>query len=298
MHESVLLAESIDALNIQPEGLYVDGTFGRGGHSQVILSKLGPSGRLIGIDKDLDAVKSALSDSRFEMVHDSFANMDRILNGRKANGILLDLGVSSPQLDQAERGFSFSKSGPLDMRMDQSQGESVAALLTHISIDELTYILREYGEERFARRIAEHILAAQALSPITDTLTLREIVAKAIPKKEFHKDPATRTFQALRIYINQELADLDRFLSIADQCLAPQGRLAIISFHSLEDRRVKQAMQAWCQPPQLPRHLPLRNVHFSLKMRMIARKIRASEEEIAHNPRARSAILRVMEKQP
>lgn len=296
MHTSVLLKESIEQLNMKPEGLYVDGTFGRGGHSKLILENLNENGRLIGIDKDLSAHEYAIDDARFKLVHSSFADIKNALDGELADGILLDLGVSSPQLDVAERGFSFKRDGPLDMRMDQSQGESVADLLTHIEHGPLAKILRTYGEEKFAGRIASAILAHQEKSPITRTLELQGVIANAVPFHDGKKDPATRSFQALRIYINKELGDLERFLADVYDVLKPGGRLVIIAFHSLEDRIVKQFMNKMSKGEQHPRGLPIMASDAGIKFSLIAKKFKPSAEEISNNVRSRSAILRCAEK--
>ena len=301
-HIPVLFSECLEALNIQPNGIYVDGTFGRGGHAQAILNKLGSDGMLWVFDKDPDAIavaqQLAEQDARVNVVHDSFATMEAHLPKGCVHGVLLDLGVSSPQLDEAARGFSFMKDGPLDMRMDPTRGESVATWLTHVDEATLADIIWRYGEERFAKRIAKAIVSAQAETPFTRTLALAEAIAKAVPFKDKHKHPATRTFQALRIFINQELSDVERVLERMPELLVPQGRLAVISFHSLEDRLVKQTLTQWTQGRDLPRHLPVaHNVAEQGKvMQWVMKKTKASQQEQQENVRSRSATLRVVEK--
>ena len=264
-HRAVLLKESIEGLNIHADGVYVDGTFGRGGHSRAILDKLGPLGRLIAFDKDPDAVVYAkqhfCNDKRFSIVQASFATIagvakEKQIEGR-INGILLDLGVSSPQLDNPERGFSFMQKGPLDMRMDLNQMQTAASFVNHAKVDDMAKVFKELGEERFAGRIARAIEAAREKTHILTTSALAEIVKAANPKWEKHKHPATRVFQAIRIHINQELEDLNHFLKNSIQVLAVGGRLSIISFHSLEDRIVKQFLQAHAKV-EIPRGLPVR----------------------------------------
>ena len=301
-HIPVLFNECLEALNIQPNGTYVDGTFGRGGHAQAILNKLGSDGMLWVFDKDPDAIavaqQLAEQDARVNVIHDSFATMETCLPKGRVHGVLLDLGVSSPQLDEAARGFSFMKEGPLDMRMDPTCGESVATWLTHVDEATLADIIWRYGEERFAKRIAKAIVSAQAETPFTRTLALAEAIAKAVPFKDKYKHPATRTFQALRIFINQELSDVGRALECMPELLAPQGRLAVISFHSLEDRLVKQTLTQWTQGRDLPRHLPVaHNVAEQGKvMQWVMKKTKASQQEQQENVRSRSATLRVVEK--
>lgn len=300
-HISVLLNESVDALNIQDKSIIIDGTFGRGGHSKLILEKLGPSGCLMGIDKDLAAIESSneIADERFEMVHDSFANIKAIVNERgltgKVTGILLDLGVSSPQIDEAERGFSFMKEGPLDMRMDQSSGEPCSEFLMHIDETELANIIYRYGDEKFSRRIAKAIVARREEGPIETTLALANLIEKAIPKRDKHKHPATRTFQALRIHLNKELEDLETFLADVEDLLAPGGRLSIISFHSLEDRIVKNYFNDKIKGPEIPRDMPVID-EFKPNWRKVINKHKAKDTEADQNIRARSAILRVGER--
>ena len=301
MHQSVLLQPAIDALAIKPDGIYIDGTFGRGGHSQAILSQLGAQGRLIAIDKDPQAVEAAaqIQDVRFTLVHDSFANIESIAKAHgiagQVDGLLLDLGVSSPQLDQAERGFSFMKDGPLGMRMDTTQGESVVQWLAHAEEKNIADVLWRYGEEKFSRRIARKITETRAEHPIVTTLELAELISSVVPKREPHKHPATRSFQALRIMINRELEDLESCLAQLPQVLAAQGHAVIISFHSLEDRIVKNRFRDWVQGPQLPRHLPIQN-DIQPKWRWVVKKQVPDKMEIESNARARSAVMRAVEK--
>lgn len=301
-HETVLLEEAVAALNIKPEGVYVDATFGRGGHSRRILTQLGAGGRLIAFDKDLAAmaVGQGWQDPRFEIVHSSFAQMAEVLRARgmdQVNGVLMDLGVSSPQLDEAERGFSFRFDAPLDMRMDTTRGLSAAAWLAEADEGEIRGVIKDYGEERYAKSIAGAIVAQRASAPITTTKRLADLVAGVVPTREPGQNPATRTFQAIRIYINRELEELSLALPQAEQLLAPGGRLAVISFHSLEDRIVKRFMREASSPPPLPRRLPVRAADIPApKMRLVGRAIRPQASEIATNPRARSATLRVAER--
>jgi len=303
-HQSVLFDESIDALNISPGGIYIDGTFGRGGHSKAILDKLDANGHLYGFDKDPEAISFSKTlfenESRFSIVQDSFANMKQQAKHwdieQKVNGILLDLGVSSPQLDDASRGFSFLRDGPLDMRMNPDQDQSAAQWLATEKESEIARVLKEYGEERYAKRIAKAIVAARQEVNITSTLQLADIVAKAHPAWEKHKHPATRTFQAIRIYINKELFDLQNFLEQALGVLAPGGRLAIISFHSLEDRLVKRFIQKQARGDDFPIDLPIQNSQLNKTLRKVGKLITPSEEELVANPRARSGRLRVAEK--
>jgi 16S rRNA (cytosine1402-N4)-methyltransferase len=303
-HRTVLLDEAVDALALEggrAAGTYIDGTFGRGGHSRLILSKLAPQGRLIAFDKDLQAIATAeqIDDPRFEIVHDSFATMREALAARgiaKVDGILLDLGISSPQVDDASRGFSFRNDGPLDMRMDTTRGISAAEWLATVPEQQLEKVIRDYGEERFAFQIAKAIAARRAVEPISGTRQLAEIVAHAVKTREKGKDPATRTFQAIRIYINKELEELEVGLQAALQKLAPHGRLAVISFHSLEDRIVKRFMASKANAPQPDRRLPIRAVDLPQPELRLLAKMKPSDVEIAANPRARSAIMRVCER--
>jgi 16S rRNA (cytosine1402-N4)-methyltransferase len=303
-HQAVLLHEAVEGLNIQENGIYIDGTFGRGGHSAAILEKLGAGGKLLAIDKDPEAIAVAKErfggDERFSIVQSSFAEIDQILKKKglsgKVNGILLDLGVSSPQLDQAERGFSFMKEGPLDMRMNPDEGESAAQWLSHASVEEMTEVLKKYGEERFGRRIAHAIAETRTKESILTTQQLVGIITAAQPVKEKHKHPATRSFQGIRIFINRELEDLERFLDGAVAQLVAGGRLSVISFHSLEDRIVKQKFHRLAHGQVLPRGLPIRDSDAGKEVRLIAKKVRAGADEINDNPRSRSAILRIAEK--
>ncbi len=303
-HRPVLFDEVLVALNIRPDGIYLDGTFGRGGHSAAILQRLNEKGRLLGMDKDPQAVEVArqrfAADPRFEIVQGSFTMLGREAEQRgwmgKVDGILLDLGVSSPQLDDPERGFSFSHDGPLDMRMDPSSGLSAAQWLAQAKEAEIANVLKEYGEERFAKRIARAIVQQREQSPITTTARLAKIVAEANPKWEKDKNPATRSFQAIRIFINSELDDLEQVLTQSVEMLAPGGRLAVISFHSLEDRRVKRIIRDEARGGELPPDLPVTEAHFNRRLRLVGRDIRAGKEELAVNPRARSAVLRVAER--
>ncbi|KVZ00815.1 16S rRNA (cytosine(1402)-N(4))-methyltransferase RsmH [Burkholderia ubonensis] len=304
-HRTVLLDEAVDALVTRPEGIYVDGTFGRGGHSRAVLARLGAAGRLIAFDKDPRAIETAqgIEDARFSIVHDSFASMQGALAARgigKVSGVLLDLGVSSPQVDDPQRGFSFRADGPLDMRMDPTRGESAAEWLARASLQELTEVIRDYGEERFAFQIAKALVARRAesdrLGPLDSTGELAQIVGHVVKTREKGKDPATRTFQAIRIHVNQELADLQVVLDAALSLLEQGGRLVVISFHSLEDRIVKRFMQAHASAPAVDRRLPIRAVDLpSPPLKIIGRKF-PSDAEVAANPRARSAVMRIAER--
>ncbi|MCU7796807.1 MAG: 16S rRNA (cytosine(1402)-N(4))-methyltransferase RsmH [Candidatus Thiodiazotropha sp. (ex Myrtea spinifera)] len=303
-HLSVLLQPSIEALNINPAGIYLDGTFGRGGHSRLILEGLGQEGQLIAIDRDPQAVaygeQMFADDSRFNIVHGSFAMLGEIAEqvgvmGR-VDGILLDLGVSSPQLDQSERGFSFGKDGPLDMRMDTSQGESAATWLARAEAGEIAGVLKTYGEERHAKRIARAIVEARAESPITTTARLAELVSKANPSWEKGKHPATRSFQAIRIHINGELDAIKTCLTQVLDVLALGGRLVVISFHSLEDRIIKRFMRDQAKGDRFPPGVPVRQDQLQPRLRLIGKAISPDAVEIEANPRARSAVLRVAER--
>ncbi|KVN42599.1 ribosomal RNA small subunit methyltransferase H [Burkholderia pyrrocinia] len=304
-HRTVLLDEAVDALVTRPDGTYVDGTFGRGGHSRAVLARLGAAGRLIAFDKDPRAIETAqgIEDARFSIVHDSFASMQGALAARgveKVSGVLLDLGVSSPQVDDPQRGFSFRADGPLDMRMDPTRGESAAEWLARASLQELTEVIRDYGEERFAFQIAKALVARRAesdrLGPLDTTGELAQIVGHVVKTREKGKDPATRTFQAIRIHVNQELADLQVVLDAALSLLEQGGRLVVISFHSLEDRIVKRFMQAHASAPAIDRRLPIRAVDLpSPPLKVIGRKF-PSDAEVAANPRARSAVMRIAER--
>lgn len=301
-HVPVLAREAIDALAIKPDGVYVDGTFGRGGHSRLILARLSPAGRLIAMDRDPAAIEAGrrIHDPRLSLVRAPFSRMAVALDGLavdKVDGILLDVGVSSPQLDEAARGFSFRMDGPLDMRMDPDSGLSAAEWVAQAEENEMVEVIRRYGEERFARQIAHAIAAARTASPIRTTGELAQIVASAVRKREPGQHPATRTFQAIRIYLNREIEELEAVLPVCVQRLKSGGRLAVISFHSLEDRVVKRFMRDEERGPQLPRGLPVRAADIAPgRLRRVGRAIRAGEAEVSVNPRARSAVLRVAER--
>ena len=304
-HRTVLLEEAVNALVTRADGIYIDGTFGRGGHSRAVLAKLGESGRLIGFDKDPLAIATAqqIADPRFEIVHESFASLRDAMSERgvgRVSGVLLDLGVSSPQFDDPERGFSFRADGPLDMRMDPTRGESAADWLARATVQEMTEVIRDYGEERFAFQIAKALVARRAesdrLGPLDTTGELAQIVGNVVKTREKGKDPATRTFQAIRIHVNQELADLQVVLDAALSLLEQGGRLVVISFHSLEDRIVKRFMQAHASAPAVDRRLPIRAVDLPSPPLKIIGRVFASDAEVAANPRARSAVMRVAER--
>lgn len=303
-HKPVLVDEVLAALAVQQDGLYVDATFGRGGHSARILASLGAGGRLVAIDRDPEAIAAGrqrfASEPRIALVPGAFGDLAALVHAaagtRRCNGILLDCGVSSPQLDTPERGFSFQTDGPLDMRMDPQRGESAAMWLARAAHHEIRDVIARLGEEKFARRIADAIVRARSEAPLTRTLQLAEIVARAVPTREPGKNPATRTFQALRMFVNDELGQLRAALAQALGLLAPQGRLAVISFHSLEDAVVRDFMRDHSSvPPELAR-LPSLPPDAEPPLRLIGRKQRASEAEVAANPRARSALLRVAER--
>ncbi len=305
-HTTVLLDEAVNNLNIQPDGIYVDGTFGRGGHSSLILKRLGDKGRLIAIDRDPQAIAVAktIKDKRFNIIHGPFSGLANYiaelgLTG-KINGLLLDLGVSSPQLDDAERGFSFMRDGPLDMRMDPTRGIPAAQWLAQTECDEIAWVLKTFGEERFAKRIAQAIKIRNTEGPIISrTAELAEVITSAIPKKDKHKHPATRSFQAIRIYINSELLEIEHALKAALDILAPQGRLVVISFHSLEDRIVKQFIKQQSKNFQPPKGLPLTDAQlkqYGCSKLVALGKLKPSDSEIAHNPRARSSVLRIAQR--
>jgi 16S rRNA (cytosine1402-N4)-methyltransferase len=304
IHKPVLLEETLTALNIKPDGCYVDGTFGRGGHSQEIIKQLGENGKLLAFDKDPQAITTAnaiaANDDRLHVKQGSFTQLKQTIEELgwqgKVDGVFLDLGVSSPQLDDAERGFSFRFDGPLDMRMDPDSGQSAAQWLASAEERDIMMVLFDYGEEKFARRIASAIVAARQEQPINTTKRLASIVAAANPSRERNKDPSTRTFQAIRIFINQELEDLKTCLSQAVDILAPGGRLVVISFHSLEDRIVKRFIREQCKGDDYPLDLPVMHVQLNQNMKMIGKAIKAGRNELDENPRARSAVMRIAEK--
>ncbi len=309
-HISVLLNESIDGLAIKPDGTYIDGTFGRGGHSRTILSKLGENGRLFSIDRDPQAIAEAqkIDDPRFTIIHGPFSGMaeyaERYDLVGQVDGVLLDLGVSSPQLDDAERGFSFMKDGPLDMRMDPTTGVPVSQWLVEADLDDITWVIREFGEDKHARRIAKGIIAYQENEenePLTRTGQLAKLISDVAPKSfKEKKHPATRAFQAFRICINSELEEIDTALKGAASILAPQGRISVISFHSLEDRMVKRFIRKESQGPQVPHGLPLTEDQIkalgSADLKPIGKAIKPSKDEVDENTRSRSSVLRIAEK--
>lgn len=304
-HTSVLLHECLDGLAIKPDGIYIDATFGRGGHSGEILAKLGDKGRLIAFDRDPQAIESAkrfADDKRFTIVHSPFADMAEVIEAMsltgEIDGVLMDLGVSSPQLDDAERGFSFLRDGPLDMRMDTSRGQSAAEWLAEADEQDITQVIKEFGEEKFGKRIAHAIVNERKVNPITRTSELVRIIDQAMPVKDKFKHPATRTFQGIRIYINAELEQLRVGLKAATAILKPKGRLAVISFHSLEDRLVKRFMKEQSKGKAVPHGLPLtqQEIDADKVLSLIGKAIKAGEDELAVNVRSRSAVLRVAEK--
>lgn len=306
-HLTVLLKETVDGLNIQPDGIYIDGTFGRGGHSRHVISHLGPNGRLIAIDRDpqaIEAAKQFADDPRFQIVHGGFGQLadyveDLGLVG-KINGVLLDLGVSSPQLDDAERGFSFLRDGPLDMRMDNSQGQTAAQWLARAEIEDMAWVFKTYGEEKNSRHIARCIAADRDEKPFLRTKDLADLIARITKNKERNKHPATRVFQAIRIYINSELEQIDQALEGALKVLAPEGRLSVISFHSLEDRMVKRFIRRNSQGESVPHGLPITEaeINKSRTLKAVGKAMKPSDEEIEQNPRSRSSVLRVAERLP
>jgi len=304
VHQTVLLDEAVVSVLGSRGGVYVDATFGRGGHARHLLAQLDATAQVIGFDKDPQAIAAgqalAAEDSRFSIVHASFAAILDVMTAKglvgAVDGVLADLGVSSPQLDDAERGFSFQNDGPLDMRMDVTRGQSAAEWLADVAEAELARVMFEYGEERYSRRIARAIVRAREESPITRTKALAEIIAAAHPAWEKHKHPATRAFQAIRIAINNELGDIERFLRDALRVIKPGGRLAVISFHSLEDRLVKQYFQKEAKGDDFPPGLPVTIDMLHPRLKIIGKAIDPSAAEVAANPRARSARLRVAEK--
>jgi 16S rRNA (cytosine1402-N4)-methyltransferase len=302
-HRSVLLDSAVDYLIGDPDGNYVDGTFGRGGHSQLILGRLGASGRLLGIDKDPEAIGAAevlaAEDPRFGYFHGSFAELGRAVSEagwERVDGVLMDLGVSSPQLDDASRGFSFMRDGPLDMRMNPLQSPSAAEWLARADEREIADVIWRYGEERFSRRIARLIVERRKEAPVETTLQLAALVSEAVPKKEKHKHPATRTFQAVRIFINRELEDLEAGLQASVDQLATGGRLVVISFHSLEDRLVKRFMRDLARGPRLPKGIPVTAEQEASDFQLIGKARKAGAGEVSENVRARSAVMRVLER--
>ena len=301
-HVTVLLEEAVDALAIKADGIYVDATFGRGGHSRRILSALNEKGRLVAVDRDPQAIAAgaAIDDSRFLLVHRAFGELAEAADEAGVSGvdgILFDVGVSSPQIDDGERGFSFRYDAPLDMRMDTTQGETAAEWLARAEIRDITEVIRNYGEERFAFQIAKKVVAARLEQPIVTTGQFAAIVRETVRTREPGQDPATRSFQALRIHINQELRQLEVALPQALGLLKPGGRLVVISFHSLEDRIVKNFMRNESVADDLPKGLPLRaNQLPKPKLRLVGKQMKASAMEVAANPRARSAVMRVAEK--
>ena len=304
-HTTVLLDEAVNGLNIREDGIYIDGTFGRGGHSRLILSQLGANGQLLAIDRDPQAIAAAaeIQDPRFSIVHGPFSALadyvaERGLTG-KIDGVLLDLGVSSPQLDDAERGFSFMRDGPLDMRMDPTRGQSAAEWLMNAEEADIAFVIKTYGEEKFGKRIARAIVERNREQPITRTKELATLIAAAMPVKDKFKHPATRTFQAIRIWINSELEEIDIALKGAMSVLAPGGRLSVISFHSLEDRLVKRFMRDQSRGPQVPAGIPMTESQLKAlggrELKTLGKLI-PGEAEVNDNPRARSSVLRIAER--
>ena len=304
-HISVLLEESIFGLAIQDDGVYIDGTFGRGGHSGLVLSNLGQDGRLIAIDRDPTAIAAAqkfADDQRFTIEHTGFADLADVAAKHdlvgKVNGILLDLGVSSPQLDDAERGFSFMNDGPLDMRMDTSKGQTAAEWLAVADVEDISWVLKTFGEEKHAWRIANAIVDSRDEQPLTRTSELAKLIAKTAPQREIKKHPATRSFQAIRMYINSELDQIEKALNAALDVLAPGGRLVVISFHSLEDRMVKQFMAKHSQGKQVPRGMPITEAELQKgkKLSLVGKRLKPTKDEVERNVRSRSSVLRIAER--
>ncbi len=303
-HTTVLLKEAVEALVTDADGFYVDGTFGRGGHSAKLLSKVSENGIVLAIDKDLQAIESGRErfkqDSRLRLVHGSFADMSNFVDDQahmgKVSGVLLDLGVSSPQLDEADRGFSFMRDGPLDMRMDTSAGLSAAEWIASAEEQEISRVIKEYGEERFARRMASAVVRERSKTPITRTVQLASILAAAHPAWERGKHPATKAFQAIRIFINRELDDLEVLLSRVIDLLQVGGRLVVISFHSLEDRRVKRFIRDQERGIKLPKNLPVRDVERGVRLKKVGKAVKPTDLEVGDNIRSRSAVMRVAER--
>ncbi|MGR7919895.1 16S rRNA (cytosine(1402)-N(4))-methyltransferase [Zobellella denitrificans] len=303
-HITVLLDEAVAGLNIRPDGVYVDGTFGRGGHSRHILSQLGPNGRLLAIDRDPQAIAEArkIADPRFMILHGPFSRLAEMVDEQgltgRIDGVLLDLGVSSPQLDQAERGFSFQKDGPLDMRMDPTSGQSAADWLAQADEADIAWVLKTFGEEKFARKIARAIVHDRQQTPFTRTRQLAEMIARVSPSREKNKHAATRSFQAIRIYINSELEEIELALNGALRVLAPGGRLSVISFHSLEDRLVKHFIRKQEKGPEVPPGLPLTEAQLAggRLLKSVGKAMKPSAAEVEANPRARSSVLRVAQR--
>jgi len=306
-HISVLLDEAITGLAINPDGIYIDCTFGRGGHSALILSQLSENGRLIAIDRDPSAIQAAekfADDPRFSIEHEGFADLQNIAEKHqlleKVDGILLDLGVSSPQLDVAERGFSFMNDGPLDMRMDTTRGQTAAEWIAIADVEDITWVLRTFGEEKHAWRIANAIVDAREETPFTRTSELAKIIKTTAPQREIKKHPATRSFQAIRIYINSELEQIEKVLDASLSVLAENGRLVVISFHSLEDRLAKQFMKKHSQGKKVPRGLPIseEELNKGKKLELIGRRLKPSLNEVEENKRSRSSVMRVAMRLP
>jgi len=303
-HQSVLLHEAVDALFTRPDGLYVDATFGRGGHAALLLSRLGPQGRLLVMDRDPDAILAAQAmmgnDSRVTIIHAPFSSLAEQLEQLgvmgELDGILFDFGVSSPQLDEASRGFSFQRDGVLDMRMDTSRGQTAAEWLADVKFADLVRVLRVYGEERFAKRIANAVIELREETPIETTLQLARLISEAVPVHEREKHPATRSFQAIRIFINEELKEIVAVLPVALDALAVGGRIAAISFHSLEDRPVKRLLQKEAKGDDFPPDLPIKADQINPRIKLLGKPVRARQDEVAGNRRSRSAIMRVAQK--
>ena len=303
-HTTVLLKEAVEALVTNADGFYVDGTFGRGGHSAELLNKVSENGIVLAIDKDPQAIESGRElfkqDSRLRLVHGSFADMSNFVDDQahmgKVSGVLLDLGVSSPQLDEADRGFSFMRDGPLDMRMDTSAGLSAAEWIASAEEQEISRVIKEYGEERFARRMASAVVRERSKTPITRTVQLASILAAAHPAWERGKHPATKAFQAIRIFINRELDDLEVLLNRVIDVLEVGGRLVVISFHSLEDRRVKRFIRDQERGIKLPKNLPVRDVERGVRLKKVGKAIKPTDLEVGDNIRSRSAVMRVAER--